>query len=178
MTKPVRTRKSAPWAWEGAAEDRAFWLGKGAETVLDGHALSLEGVELPPLWRWFDRSSPVWREPVARLFCRCGAGPVGDIARVWQQGREPVAEVRYQQREHRDDYSRMLVFRAVVHRSATGCDHGSLILHDDDAAVVTHCRVHDLTITGQAVARAVGAVGGWEGDQEAAPPRPRRVVLR
>lgn len=177
MSKPVRHRRFAPFAWQGAFEDKTFWLRTGADAVVRGHSLSVEGVDLPPLWRWFDHSRSVWSENVARLFCHCGSGPVADIARVWQDGREPVAFVRYQQRELVGDHSRMLIFSAVFHRGDDVCCHGPLLLHEG-GTVTAHCRVHDLEVTSEVVFRSLGQAGGWCGNLTADPMKPKRVVLR
>lgn len=177
MTNRANQRRAAPFIWSGAASEPEFWLRTGAESIVNG--VELQGLPIPPLWKWFDRNRPAYREPVARLFCHCGSGPVGDIARIWQDGREPVAEVRYQQRREHQDYSQMTTFRAIFHPSQDACGHGPLMLHDtSEDGVITHCRVHDLRIDGHVVAGSVGAVGGWSGSLDGDPPRPRRVKLR
>ncbi len=176
MTRKVRRRSPAPFAWRGALSEIEFTRRQGADVVVDGTELLVEGVEIPPLWRWFDRSQPLWAEPVARVFCHCGSGPIAAVERLWQNGRESVARITYQQRAHVGDGREMLRFRAVLHPKTEHCRHGRLVMHPEEFVTV-HCRLHDSTLTGMVVVRSVIAAGGWSGSTDREPPRVRRVVL-
>ena len=141
--------------------------------VLDGAQLQIEGVELPALWRWFDRSQPIWSDRIGRIFCHCVAGPIGLLDLVWQDGRESVVTIGYQQRRRQSRGDEMLTFRALMHREDPHCAHGSLLMHVG-GSLDLHCRTHDLVLTGDQVVRCVGETGGWAGSRDA--PQPRRVV--
>ncbi len=176
MTKKVREIHPAPWAWEGLERDPDYWLRVGAGVVLQGDQLSIQGVDLPPLWSWFDQTRPVPADKVARLFCHCGTGPLGLVWRVWQPGRETVAKVTYLQRRTSGRGDQMVELSAVLHLEAEDCRHGPLLLHRTGRLRV-HCRSHDLTLTGGQIVGAVGSNGGWTDATPDVPPSPRRLVL-
>ena len=174
--KPVLHR--APWVWKGAASDLVFHRETGAEVVVDGDELVIEGVELAPLHRWFDRARPAWADPVARLFCRCGAGPVAVVSRIWQPGSETVALVDYGQRRRTDRTGEATMHRAVLHLGREECSHGPLLLHPADV-LRPYCRRHHPALPGQVVVDAVRRCeGGWSAAGPKSQPQPARVVLR
>ncbi len=184
MTKKVRRHEEAPIAWEGSSYDLAAHRGHGWRVVLLGHELVLSTAsqkgdairtDFASLSHWFDLSRPTLGGEIGWLVCGYCRSRVGRLTKIWQDGRESVVEVAYQQRTFEGRGDEMVDLVALVHAASEGCEHGPLLMHDDDVAVV-HCRSHDLTLTGRQVVEAALSTGGWESREE--PPRPRRVVLR
>lgn len=170
-----------PMFWEGAHDDPAHWLGVGADLVLDGQQLYVNGAPVgESLGSWFDRTRPIIADSIERVFCHCGAGPVAEVQRVWQVGKRTVAVIRYQLRRRTDTGSEMTLHRAVLHIPTpdNDCAHGSLLLHPIDG-LTAHCLHHRLNLEGMDIARWVrNAHGGWSDDGPSAAPKPGRAVVQ
>ncbi len=170
MSRKVRSIGPAPYFRDPLSA--TYFRQLGFDAVLGGDELWLQGVDLPPVWQWFDLAQPVHGDKVARLFCQCGKGPIGLVWRVWQPGAETVAKVTYIHRAK----SGMVERQAILHVNIDGCRHGPLLLHPADQ-LEAHCRLHNVALPGATVVDLVRRQGGWGHDTPAEPPPPRRVVL-
>lgn len=180
MSRKVQ-RFNKPMFYEEMNSDLAHWRDLGYNVVVQGEPLRLQGVDLPPLWRWFDETVQALR--VARFGCAGCAKPtpvavlelIGDEA-----GGERVAVVTYQQRRRTDTSREVVMARAVLHVAPPGseCRHGTMIAHVGDAPVVTFCRgCGDQPIAWQAVADTIrNGPGGWTATAADVRLAPRRLV--
>ena len=185
MSRKV-VRYELPWAYEGMDTDPVHWRNLGYQVVVEGEPLHMEGVDLPPLWRWFTREDNPHALRVARFGCAGCSKPtpvaILEIVRDDPGRAEPVAVVTYQQSRARGVSREVVVCRAVLHLPAPGtnCQHGRLLAHPSDAPVTTFCRgCGDQSIPWARVVETIRRAGGWgvtEADLK--PSRDRVVSLR
>lgn len=182
MSRKV-VRYELPWAYEGMDTDPVHWRNLGYQVVVEGEPLHMEGVDLPPLWRWFDRASKVHALRLARFGCVGCSKPtpvaILEIVRDEAGIGEPVAVVTYQQRRARGESREVVVCRAVLHLTAPGaeCSHGPLVAHPGDEPVTTFCRgCGDQPIPWATVVQTIRRAGGWVVVEADLKSSPRRLV--
>lgn len=170
-------------AYEGMSEDPVYWRDLGYRVVIEGEQLELQGVDLPPLWEWFDPADAPHALRVARFGC-AGCSKPSPVARL-QIVRddagigEPVAVVTYQQRRRHAASREVVLAHAVLHVPPPGakCKHGPLIAHPGDKPVTTFCRgCGDQSIPWSAVVETIRGAGGWSLSEADLKASARRIV--
>ncbi len=167
MSRKV-ARYGLPWAYEGMSADPVHWRDLGYDVVVRGEPLTLQGVDLPPLWRWFERGTAPYALRVARFGCGGCAKPtpvaVLELVRDEAGVGEPVAVLTAQLRRVHGSSREVVMCRALLHLPAPGavCTHGPLIAHPGDEPVTTFCRrCGDQPVSWSTVVKTIRAAGGW-----------------
>lgn len=172
-----------PWAYEGLGEDPAHWRDLGYDVVVHGEPLTIHGVDLPPLWRWFDRANNPYTLRILRFGCARCSTPVAEVKIVRDEPGvgEPVAAVTYQQSARVGLSREVVVRRALLHLPAPGgaCRHGPLVAHVDDVPVTTFCRgCGPQLVPWEQVTAAIERAGGWEVTEDDLRSTARRRLVR